>query len=113
MGVEKNSQLALPQILRWSFLATIKSNNHISVGFISKFILSVLNTTHVFNGHILIDHLDSRPTNVPVLTVANHASCFDDPGLWSILPSRHVFNMDNIRWSLAAHNICFTNRVMP
>lgn len=82
-----------------------------TVGFISKFILSVLNTTHVFNRHILIDSLDSRPSHVPILTVANHTSCFDDPGLWSVLPLRHVLNIDNIRWALAAHNICFTNRV--
>jgi len=82
-----------------------------AVGFISKFILSVLNTTYAFNSHVLIDNLDSRPPQVPILTVANHASCFDDPGLWSILPFRHVFNIDNIRWSLAAHNICFTNSV--
>jgi len=82
-----------------------------AVGFISKFILSFLNTTHVFNRHVLIDSLDSRPAHVPILTVANHASCFDDPGLWSVLPFRHVFNIDSIRWSLAAHNICFTNSV--
>jgi len=70
-----------------------------AVGFISKFILSkcVLNTTHVFNSHILIDHIDRKPAHVPILTVANHASCFDDPGLWSILPFRHVFNIDATR----------------
>lgn len=95
--------------------------------------LDVMNTTRVVNRHILIDTLDSRPCHVPVITVANHTSCFDDPGLWSknqfikntflpssdlmlficcvsgILPIRHVFNIDIIRWSLTAHNICFTN----
>lgn len=92
-----------------------------------------MNSTRVVNRHILVDLLDSRPCHVPVITVANHTSCFDDPGLWSmttnshaiivlkyenyfyfisgILPIRHVFNIDVIRWSLTAHNICFTNNM--
>lgn len=28
-----------------------------------------------------------------------------------MLPVRHLFSIDVIRWSLAAHNICFTNNV--
>lgn len=79
-----------------------------TVGFIGKFILNFMNTTKVVNRHILVQSLDSRPLHIPVLTVCNHASCFDDPGLWSILPVRHLFNVDIIRWSLSAHNICFT-----
>ncbi|XP_057364846.1 tafazzin-like isoform X2 [Daphnia carinata] len=82
-----------------------------TVGFIGKFILNVMNSTRVVNRHVLVDVLDSRPCHVPVITVANHTSCFDDPGLWSILPIRHVFNIDVIRWSLTAHNICFTNNM--
>ena len=42
-----------------------------------------MNSTRVVNRHILVDTLDSRPCHVPVITVANHTSCFDDPGLWS------------------------------
>jgi len=95
-----------------------------------------MNTTKVVRKHILVNVLDSRPSHVPIITVTNHASCFDDPGLWSntklycnfswiidyhypfpshlyvgILPARHVLNCDVIRWSLTAHNICFTNNL--
>jgi monolysocardiolipin acyltransferase len=41
-----------------------------------------LNTTNVYNKDILIKALDHRPQNVPLITVSNHHSCFDDPGLW-------------------------------
>lgn len=78
------------------------------VGLIGKFILNMMNTTKVINRHYLVNLLDSRPLLQPIITVTNHASCFDDPGLWSILPPRHVLNVDVIRWSLTAHDICFT-----
>jgi monolysocardiolipin acyltransferase len=41
-----------------------------------------LNTTNVYNKDILVKALDHRPQNVPLITVSNHHSCFDDPGLW-------------------------------
>lgn len=41
-----------------------------------------LNKTKVYNGHILRNALDNKPAAIPILTVSNHHSCFDDPGLW-------------------------------
>jgi len=80
-----------------------------AVGLIGRFILSFLNKTQVVNRERLLDAIDDRPAHVPLLTVANHASCFDDPGLWGgILDVRH-FHPDVIRWSLTAHDVCFTN----
>lgn len=52
--------------------------------------------------------LCSRPKNVPLITVSNHHSCFDDPGIWATLDVKHMFNRRRMRWSLAAHDICFT-----
>jgi monolysocardiolipin acyltransferase len=54
--------------------------------------------------------LDERPKGKPIITVSNHHSCFDDPGLWSALRFNQVCNKRVIRWALAAQDICFTKR---
>lgn len=42
-----------------------------------------LNTTHVYNKDIIARAL-ARPSHVPLITVSNHHSCFDEPGLWGM-----------------------------
>ncbi|KAI8038341.1 hypothetical protein M5D96_008235 [Drosophila gunungcola] len=69
-----------------------------------------LNKTRVYNKERLIQLINKRPQGVPLVTVSNHYSCFDDPGLWGILPLSLVCNTYKIRWSMAAHDICFTNK---
>lgn len=73
-------------------------------------VLAFWNKTHVYNRDRLIRQVSKRPKGVPLVTVSNHYSCFDDPGLWGTLPIRLVCNTFSIRWSMAAHDICFTNR---
>lgn len=41
-----------------------------------------LNKTVVYNKHIIKNVLEKRHKHVPLITVSNHHSCFDDPGLW-------------------------------
>ncbi|XP_075170061.1 tafazzin, phospholipid-lysophospholipid transacylase isoform X3 [Haematobia irritans] len=81
-----------------------------AVGLFSKFVLGIMNKTRVYNKERLIEAVANRPSGVPLVTVSNHHSCFDDPGLWGILPARYVCNTFKIRWSMAAHDICFTNK---
>lgn len=125
-----------------------------------------LNKTRVYNKDVLYQAVEAkRRNNVPLLTVSNHHSCFDDPGIWGelaakdaskknnhlspsrfdlillllryfwlfffclfifysfdpllfadrpsiagVLPLKHICNHNVIRWSLAAHDICFTNK---
>ncbi|CAL7944221.1 unnamed protein product [Xylocopa violacea] len=66
-------------------------------------------TTTVYNKQVINRALDTRPKNMPLITVSNHHSCFDDPGIWATLDLRHLFSRRKIRWSLAAQDICFTN----
>lgn len=54
--------------------------------------------------------MERRP-NQPLLTVSNHYSCFDDPSIWGCLKLSNVCSSRKIRWSMAAHDICFTNRL--
>ncbi|KAK3953305.1 hypothetical protein QBC32DRAFT_339092 [Pseudoneurospora amorphoporcata] len=44
-----------------------------------------------------------------LLTVSNHISVLDDPVVWGVLPLSYAFNPNNLRWTLAAHDICFAN----
>lgn len=34
----------------------------------------------------------------------------DDPLIWGILPLRYCFDIQNLRWGLGAHDICFKNK---
>ncbi|XP_076248582.1 tafazzin, phospholipid-lysophospholipid transacylase isoform X2 [Calliopsis andreniformis] len=79
-----------------------------AVGIFSKIIIEWLNKTTVYNKHIINRALDCRPKNVPLITVSNHFSCFDDPGIWATLDMRHILDRRKVRWSLTAHDICFT-----
>ncbi|EDW73982.1 uncharacterized protein Dwil_GK21686, isoform A [Drosophila willistoni] len=81
-----------------------------AVGLFSKVVLVLMNRTRVYHKERLIGVISKRPKGVPLLTVSNHHSCFDDPGLWGILPFYYVCNTFRIRWSMAAHDICFTNK---
>lgn len=77
------------------------------VGLFSKLVVGVLNRTTVYN-RAGLERALGRPPGTPLLTVSNHHSCFDDPGLWGALPLRTLLRPDRMRWSLAAHDICFT-----
>ncbi|EGC35381.1 hypothetical protein DICPUDRAFT_152315 [Dictyostelium purpureum] len=50
-------------------------------------------------------HLERRP----MITIANHISNLDDPLIWGVLPNRILMNSANMRWTLGASNILFTN----
>lgn len=53
----------------------------------------------------------NRSASQPLLTISNHYSCFDDPSIWGCLQLRNVCSSKRMRWSMAAHDICFTNRI--
>lgn len=78
------------------------------VGLFSKIIIELLNKTTVYNKEVLTRAVH-RPPGVPLITVSNHHSCFDDPGLWGVLDALVLARHGRMRWSLAAHDICFTS----
>jgi monolysocardiolipin acyltransferase len=52
----------------------------------------------------------ARTENRGLLTVMNHMSVVDDPFMWGLLPWRFFTNIDDIRWGLAASNLCFASK---
>ncbi|KAJ2948722.1 hypothetical protein O0L34_g7980 [Tuta absoluta] len=81
------------------------------VGLFGKLLVELLNKTTVYNKQALLDAVRRRPPGVPLLTVSNHHSCFDDPGLWGVLETGTLVRRSVMRWSLAAHDICFTKAI--
>lgn len=45
----------------------------------------------------------------PILTLTNHNSTLDDPLMWAFVSWSTVFFPWRLRWSMAAHDICFPN----
>jgi monolysocardiolipin acyltransferase len=72
-------------------------------------VLVLLSKSQVFNKHRLEDLIENRPKHQPLLTYGNHYSCGDDPGIWGNFKLRNVCSGRKMRWSIAAHDICFTN----
>ncbi|VVC97946.1 unnamed protein product [Leptidea sinapis] len=73
------------------------------VGLFSKFVVEFLNKTTVYNREALARAV-RRPPDVPLLTVSNHHSCFDDPGLWGVLDTSTLLRgrrMRCRRWTSA------------
>ncbi|MFH4974758.1 hypothetical protein AB6A40_001467 [Gnathostoma spinigerum] len=67
-----------------------------------------LNKITVANRDKLLDLIKDKSR--PLITVANHRSNLDDPLVWALFTWREIFsNLSRIRYTLAAHNICFTN----
>ena len=50
----------------------------------------LMNTTKIHNLDRIKSAIFSRPSGVPLITVANHESCIDDPCLISKLPEVQI-----------------------
>lgn len=74
-----------------------------------KIVVTVLNKPKTQNQHILHDAIGRRKAGVPLITISNHHSCFDEPGTWGLFDLRLVCSLKRARWPLTAHDICFTN----
>ncbi|VDM12617.1 unnamed protein product [Wuchereria bancrofti] len=73
-----------------------------------KLIFSLnMNRISVINKNRLLSALENKSR--PLITVSNHRSNMDDPLIWCLFTWREFFsNISRFRYTLAAHNICFT-----
>ncbi|KAL1514061.1 hypothetical protein ABEB36_003384 [Hypothenemus hampei] len=89
----------------WRLASTITM---VAVGLFSKVLIRLLNRSKVHNRHVISNLISNRDPSRPLVTVSNHHSCFDDPGIWGTLKLNHLLQPSKMRWALAAHDICFT-----
>ncbi|KAF7561883.1 hypothetical protein G7046_g2266 [Stylonectria norvegica] len=87
-----------------------------SVGVLSRAFLYGFNNVEVTGLDRLLGVLDRRKLQGGrergLLTVCNHVAVLDDPLIWGILPLRYCFDVNNLRWGLGAHDICFKNKAL-
>ena len=80
------------------------------VGLGAKIILRGLNTTRI-HGRQHLDRIFDGGYHRPVISVMNHDSCFDDPGVWgAVLSTSQLADTRNMRWGASASEVIFINR---
>ncbi|KAL8773809.1 MAG: hypothetical protein Q9194_004221 [Teloschistes cf. exilis] len=84
------------------------------VGSTSRLFMFGANRTEVHGLDKFLETLDRRKDPESrergLITVSNHTCVIDDPLIWGVLPFKYHISPNNLRWGLAAHDICFTNK---
>jgi monolysocardiolipin acyltransferase len=92
-------------------LQTVRALTMATGASVAKFVLRVCNQTRIVENEAYsawLAALRSRKEGTPLITVANHASTYDDPGLMgSIVPFDIVAHPKKMRWGICTQDVCF------
>ena len=98
--------ISLNKKFKWGIIGKIV--RYVNICFVSllmSFIFRVLNSLKIVRGELLWKYLFKRDR--PLLTVSNHMSMLDDPGLMGAILPYWLFRPDQVRWSLCTEDIFF------
>lgn len=94
------------RVAAWRALSSVTM---LTVGMAAKLMLRGFNTT-VVHGKEHLEEALARTQGTPLVTVTNHQSCFDDPGIWgAILSPRQLMDTKGMRWGASASEVIFLN----
>lgn len=85
---------------------------NVVVGSLFFIILRVLNSFKIIRHQVLLKNVLSRERGRSLLTVCNHQSLMDDPGLWSAVLPLWCMNPDKVRWSVCTEEVFFFNSIL-
>ena len=96
---------------RWGgslFGGFVRYLNQVAVGLLFGVLMRVFNSVKVNNIERLLKQVETpREDGRPLLSISNHQSMIDDPGLWSgILPWWRI-HPDKVRWSVCTEGVFF------
>jgi 1-acyl-sn-glycerol-3-phosphate acyltransferase len=100
---------------RWGGLIVgplLRYANSLAVGLIFGFILGLLNKFSVQRVKVLLDLVFHRARGRPLLTVSNHQSVLDDPGLWAVLLPYWRFRPEQMRWQICTEDVFFASKYL-
>ncbi len=108
LGSEKCQQFA--KILRESppkINTAIKYLINVTGGLLLTPIIRFMNRFTIYNQDLLHEYIFNRPKGKALLTVSNHQSMLDDPGLLAALIPWWRMHPNHLRWALCTENIFF------
>lgn len=89
------------------FRTFVKYLNNFIVGTIFTIILKIRNRFSVRRKQNLLDAVYKRERGTGLLTISNHQSMLDDPGLWAALLPWWRTSPSRMRWSLCTEDVFF------
>ena len=106
------TELVIKPSLGGRIWEVVCSATMLTFGMAAKLVLRGLNTT-VVHGRENMDTAWERDSNKSLLSVINHQSCFDDPGIWgAVLRPGQLADIAGMRWGASASEVIFANRAL-
>lgn len=82
------------------------------VGVLFGIVVRVLNSFRAIRRKKFLELVFRRPRGRGLLTVSNHLSVIDDPGLWAALLPWWRMRPEQMRWSLCTDDVFFANPIV-
>lgn len=92
---------------------SIRMLNNLVLGIIFTFIMRVLNRFKSYRRDVLINLVFNRKKCRPLLTLSNHQSVVDDPGIWAAMLPWWRMHPEQLRWALCTEDVYFAKSVFP